>query len=352
MEVASQRRIIGGMFGLEVEPRNAPAPRPLADGDVLVVNGRSAIHLVVQQLVPPRVWLPSYLCGAVIDAVAAAAAPIRFYGTDDDLHPEDTGWLAEVDVGDLVVTIDYFGFGSDAESEAAATQRGAWVLRDACQTLLTGRPAGSAAVDFTVFSPRKHIGVPDGAVLRIHGDREEAAALRSTPLAPAPDAWWEMARDCCEARGRFDREGGDRSWHALFQRIEAEAPIGAYAMSDLAREVLLQRVDTRVVAERRRRNYQTLAGALADLAMRPALPADVVPLGFPIRAARRDALRQALFAEEIFPPVHWPLDARVDPAFEASHRLAREILTLPCDQRYEPGDMERMAAVVLRETSR
>lgn len=30
-----------------------------------------------------------------------------------------------------------------------------------------------------------------------------------------------------------------------------------------------------------------------------------------------------------------------------SHRLAAEILTLPCDQRYDEHDMERMAQLVL-----
>jgi hypothetical protein len=32
--------------------------------------------------------------------------------------------------------------------------------------------------------------------------------------------------------------------------------------------------------------------------------------------------------------------------FDASHRLAAEIMTLPCDQRCGPADMERMAALV------
>ena len=52
------------------------------------------------------------------------------------------------------------------------------------------------------------------------------------------------------------------------------------------------------------------------------------------------------FADEIFPPIHWPIEAVVPLEFRASQRLAGKILTLPCDQRYGVAAMERMAEVV------
>jgi dTDP-4-amino-4,6-dideoxygalactose transaminase len=82
--------------------------------------------------------------------------------------------------------------------------------------------------------------------------------------------------------------------------------------------------------------------------MFPELPEGVVPLGFPIRVRPRDSIRTALFQQEIYPPVHWPLEACVPASFEASHHLADEIMTLPCDQRYDADDMRRIAAA-LRE---
>jgi hypothetical protein len=99
------------------------------------------------------------------------------------------------------------------------------------------------------------------------------------------------------------------------------------------------------VAARRRANWEVLAVRLGDVAVFPRLPAEVVPLGFPVRAPRRDAIRQALFAQEIYPPVHWPLPG-VPERFADSHLLAAEIMTLPCDQRYGPAEMERMATLV------
>ena len=69
-------------------------------------------------------------------------------------------------------------------------------------------------------------------------------------------------------------------------------------------------------------------------------------MGFPIRHPDRDRIREALFVEGIYPPVHWDLRGSVPEDFAESHRLAGHILTLLCDQRYGRGDMERMTACV------
>jgi hypothetical protein len=78
------------------------------------------------------------------------------------------------------------------------------------------------------------------------------------------------------------------------------------------------------------------------------LPDGVVPLGFPVRLKERDRVRQALFDARIYPPVHWPIAEVVPNEFGASHQLATEIMTLPCDQRYGAPDVERMVLEVRR----
>ena len=97
------------------------------------------------------------------------------------------------------------------------------------------------------------------------------------------------------------------------------------------------------ISQRRRDNYAVLQQQLADLAIFPELPDAVVPLGFPIRIANRDAVRRALFDEAVYPPVHWPVPASVPDRFGDSRRLAADIMTLPCDQRYGAEDMHRLA---------
>ena len=117
-------------------------------------------------------------------------------------------------------------------------------------------------------------------------------------------------------------------------------------MTELTCAVLTHCLDYEAIAARRRDNFRLLAGALESFAVFADVPAGVVPLGFPIRHAQRDRVRQALFAQQIYPPVHWDLGGRVPALFAESHRLSREIMTLPCDQRYDRGHMQRIAACV------
>jgi hypothetical protein len=176
--------------------------------------------------------------------------------------------------------------------------------------------------------------------------------LATLALEPPPAAWSADALMACEGRRRFEAHGepeGAQDWFAAYQRAEVETPSGPHPMSPLTRDLLASAFDYRAIAEQRRKNYQVLLGLLGELALLAGLPDGVVPLGFPIRVAERHRLRQRLFNERIFPPVHWPLPEAVAAAFPASQELSAHILTLPCDQRYDAADMERMAALVLAD---
>jgi dTDP-4-amino-4,6-dideoxygalactose transaminase len=251
-------------------------------------------------------------------------------------------WLQEVRPGDLVVLVDYFGFPGDAACAAGAQERGAWVLEDASQALFS--PATGRPTHFALFSPRKFLGVPDGGILVSRCEVDLAAI----PLASASPAWWLKALMATVLRREFDAHGGSRRWFDLFQEAEREQPVGRYAMSELSRLLLAHAFDYPAIAAQRVDNYRYLAGQLGNIALFPELPAEVVPLGFPLRVENRDQVRQELFAHEIYPPVHWPVAGIVPDRFADSQRLAAEIMTLPCDQRYGVREMQRMAQLVKR----
>lgn len=331
-------RLIGGVFGL---PDLGPAGSPLVAPDPVaaLVNARSCIYVLARQLGPSRAWVPSYLCDAVITPLEAAGIPVEFYPVDGRLQLTDHAWIDAVAAGELVVQIDYFGFPTDPEVAHQVGRRGAVRLRDASQALLT--PAGAEA-DFTVVSPRKFCGVPDGGLLYAASDRH----LPPIVTEPVDRAWWYDTLRAVVGRRDFDRGDPDRSWFELFQRSEATAPTGAQAISGLAAALLERAFDPAALAHARRTNYLALADALADVALFPILPDDVVPLGFPVRVPDRDRHRQALAVAQIFPPVHWPIEGIVPSRFGACHQLAAEIMTLPCDQRLTVADMERQAAVL------
>lgn len=333
-------KIVGGMFGLEVPRRGGGSGPKLLNGVWEgYANGRSAIAMLVERLSPRRIWLPSYMCGSILEALGTRKRTARFYSLDSDLKVMSDDWLQRVGRSDLVIIIDYFGFPLHADYALAARRRGAWVLEDACQALLT-ETAGRHG-DFAVFSPRKFLGVPDGGILTSRrGRRGKGEAPR---LESAPSEWWFRGFSAGVARGEFDRHGGSREWFEVYQEVERSQPVGRYVMSEFTRRVLEKWAGHRAAARRRVENYRCLSGALKEWALFPSLPAGVVPLGFPLRTRQRDRLRKWLFRHDIYPPVHWPLAGVVPKRYVESHRLASEILTIPCDQRYGIEDMARVA---------
>jgi dTDP-4-amino-4,6-dideoxygalactose transaminase len=335
-------KLIGGVFGWPSEPPPADAVRcPFLRGnELLLANGRSAIAVAIDWLKPGQVWLPSYLCPSMLAAVRRAETRVRFYEVDAGLRIPSTAWLGDVDRGDVVLFIDYFGFRFEQRFAGLAKERGAIVMEDACQALLT--EGVGTGVDLTVFSPRKFLGVADGGILAAAPELGPSAVTVEKP----PAGWWLTALTAVLRRGEFDRHGGDRSWFDRFRQAEATSPVGSYAMSLLSQAVLRRWFRYPEIARRRVENFQTLVAQLGAVALFPTLPAGAVPLGFPVRLRRRDQVRRRLFEHDVYPPIHWRLEEAVPKAFRESYELSAEIMTLPCDQRYDRSDMGVLASIV------
>jgi dTDP-4-amino-4,6-dideoxygalactose transaminase len=345
MESINEPQVIGGMFGLEgITEVNYSAPTFMHEQNLLLVNARSGFRILAEMLLPSQIWMPSYICDVMLQAVNCRN--VRFYEVNYDLAITSLDWLEDIEPGDLVILIDYFGFPFDSSVATLLKEKGAWVLEDASQALLTGQVGLSS--DFVLFSPRKFLGVPDGGVLMCKQKIKDGDIELDSP----PAIWWLNALKASILRRDFDRYGTSRHWVDLFNKTEAEQPIGHYAMSDFSQMLLKYVFDYAVISQRRVENYNILAESLARIALYPTLSDQVVPLGFPIRVEDRKNVQQALFEHEIFPPIHWPVQNIVPDEFKESHRLAAEIMTLPCDQRYDGSHMEQIAELICRKLTK
>ncbi|MEE2828986.1 MAG: hypothetical protein VX498_07350 [Myxococcota bacterium] len=339
----STTTILGGMFGLAEPSAATGSPAAfLGPGALRLANARSGMKLLVEALRPERVWLPSFLCESLIEPIASAGLDLCFYSVDSSLQVQVDPGLDALRSGDLLVQIHYFGFPVDRRLAALARERGAHVVDDAAQALLSSQVGSDS--DFVLTSPRKFVGVPDGATLTGPGCDQ----LTFPPLGDPPTAWAAAALAASTERAAFDAGSGDRAWFEQFQEVEKTQPTGAFAMSALGSRLLDTSFDWGEIARKRRANYRQILSRLSDCALFPELPDSVVPLGFPVRLAERDRVRADLMAAQIYPPVHWPVPDRVPSKFAVSRQLAAEIMTLPCDQRYGADDMDRVVSVLQR----
>ena len=341
-------RVIGGMFGLPAPTTGTFTPPSfISEHSILLVNGRSGVFLLTELLSPQKVWLPSYLCHTILDGAKSAGGCVEFYAVNYDLHIDSFDWIKRISSGDLVVLIDYFGWPCEKECTSLIKERGAWILEDACQAMFS-EGIGSYS-DFTLVSPRKYLGIPDSSVLNSNSKRFE---LKDVALSDPPEEWWMKAFTAAMLKWEFDAYGGSNRWYELYQDMDATHPIGRYAMSQLSRVLLSKCFDYYDIIRRRVNNYRTLASRLAEIAIFAEISPGIVPLGFPVRLKNRDEVRQVLIEEHVYPPIHWSIRDIVPDVFTDSHRLSKEIMTLPCDQRYDVEDMERVAQLIRKEMAR
>ncbi len=151
-------KIAGGMFGFEGELKDRKPGRPafLSGSTMPFLSWRCATQYLVEKLHPSQVWMPSYLCGSMLEAFDPQTTIIQFFPIGVDLEVEDAAWLDQLLPGSLVILIDYFGFPCDRQLVSKIQSRGGLVLEDASQALLSTHVGQQS--DFTIFSPRKNSG--------------------------------------------------------------------------------------------------------------------------------------------------------------------------------------------------
>ncbi|MFN2185742.1 MAG: DegT/DnrJ/EryC1/StrS family aminotransferase [Anaerolineae bacterium] len=361
---------IGSEFGLSKAGgyRYSPALHdftPSSGGVSYVANGRAALGLAIRRLRQMAkdgrdgVLLPAYLCHSMIQPFREQGLRIGFYPVASDLSIDPADVSERIDTTTLAVLwMHYFGFGQplDLLSPLAKDHPHVAIIDDRTHMLgtdlLAAEMRSSAAVH--VYSARKWGPFPDlGLVIW------PKAPAASEPLSGLMDGGYDFSFVFWRFVGVVLR--------TLYFAFPVE-PLRGQSLSSFRRAE--DRLDRRVrvcqasaisrflwhhwqwadACRIRRANFRYLLERWAATDASPLcgeLPDSVCPLGFPIRTADRERLRQRLIAHQIFPPVHWLRPAQVPACdFPQAAALAEEELTIPIDQRYTWQHMDRILETV------
>ena len=346
---SSQSKIIGGVFAIEfpaaLEKKNIPFI-PNDKPAVFLNTARAGIYYLVDKLKPGAIWMPSFLCGSMLECISHRQGTIRFYPVDQRLDIDNWSWLNAVKRGDIVCIIDYFGYHSSTALKRKIRTKGAVLLEDACQSMLTSGIGKDA--DYLLFSPRKFVGVADGGILVGLTDGEKI----DEKLPEVSIDWWMTIFGASFLRCLFDHQysgDDDRRWFELHQQADQSVPHGAFAMSRLSRALLDCSFDYDEIGKKRIQNFGILYERLHHLSLLPEPEPGTVPLGFVIKLRnrkQRDDLRSFLFSKSIYPPIHWQVEGVVPSDFKESISLSKTVMTIPCDQRYGEDDMKRVSTAI------
>ena len=356
-----------------VARRHGPAPFPFSDPGLRLTHlGRGAVWLALRALgLGPgrRLAMPSFHCGAEVDAARLAGVEVVFYRVAPSLEVDEDD-LAKVAAGvDAVYLISHFGFPLPSRPPNAV------VVEDVAHGMFSdgegGVPLGRGA-DAAVFCPRKSLGVPDGgALLLAEGVAEPIGRPQAKGVARSVASLLVgraalSRRRAARATAVAALAKASRADAAAVEGRLTEAVIGEWGMEVADVEAAASRpsrLTARIVAgadgtgfrDRRRANYQVLADALEPLCPQAyrRLPPGVCPLYFPVRCADRPAavvelLKRGVRAIEIWPVAHPLLDSD---RFAELEPVRRQLLALPVHQDLEPwhvGVVADAACEVLR----
>ena len=300
---------IGGY--LELERFSGPMMHEEA---LALSSGRACLSYLIEQRDIRKLLLPDFLCDAVTQACETHGVTLRRYEIGPDLRPAN----ARPEEDEWLYLVNYYGQLTQKELQewADVTPR---LIVDNAQAFFCPPVKGAD----TLYTCRKFLGVADGGFLYTDAPRRRLKADESHARMGF-------------VLGRFERPAGE--FFAEAAANNDTLPTEARAMSALTKN-LLHGIDYYTVRDRRSENFRQLHEAFRD---RNLLPVRRIAgaYAYPLMLAEGEEIRKELIARKIYVPQLWPNVLREQPAESTACRLTREILPLPCDQRYGPEEMD------------
>ncbi|WP_341313906.1 hypothetical protein WN982_00415 [Paraburkholderia sp. IMGN_8] len=311
---ADESRAIGGYFELELPQ----AGSPLHDGALCFQSSRAAFLAMLRSLRPTAVWIPWYICDAMIEPLRMAGTPVKRYRLDSDLRVQSVD-LAQ---GEWLVYVNYFGLCERQVDDVLNRFPRERVVIDNAQALFA-QPRDCLA---TLYSPRKFLGVPDGGYL-----------ITQQPVDMPNSIDHASVQRCTHLLSRLaqDAEAGYADYAAAEESLKNQEPL---QMSRLTQRMLAS-VDYDAVRARRVANFAFLHQKLQrHNRFRFHHSEGAVPLCYPYFGAP-SGLREALRVQRVYTPGYWPDVETAEGVPEFERDLPASTLFLPCDQRLTRDDL-------------
>lgn len=298
---------IGGYFSLELYHG-----KEYWENAIRLNSGRNCLRYLVRSYGIKTLFVPSYTCPVVWDALKAEDCQLKYYSVDQNFFP-----LCEFPSDAYILYTNYFGVCT--KNAVALSQQYPRLIVDCSQSFYSQR-VGMASFN----SARKFFGVPDGAYLftdkkYIDGLRQDISFGRASHLL---------------IRADIDAQSGYQIFH---ENEDAICKEDIKLMSKLTQRILMG-IDYKHVADIRRSNYEQLHLALRDInRWKGELSETDVPMVYPFLCPS-SGLRQKLIEEQIFVATYWNGQKDSNVGLD----LKENLLALPIDQRYNSKDMSRI----------
>lgn len=316
---------------------------------------REALYDIAKSLMVSNgtVLIPAYTCQTVITPFEEAGWRCEYYSIHKNLRINTESLIDSENKYNpsIIVVHPYYGMDfSDAEVSTLTKlkEEGIEIVLDLTQCIFSLKQYSFAS--FVVASYRKWMPVPDGGYLINHCNRVSI----SQPLHENAE-FTEREVAAMYLRGQYFGNGEQRT-KAISIRLSkaadhiAESNIAPHRMSQVA-YYFLQRENMVNNQKKRFENYAFLDNNIRETERVSKVCKDTnevtsAPLYFTIYVEDRSALQCLLAQNAIYAPVLWPVEDERVLIDDHVKYIFSHLLAIPCDQRYDENDMQRVAEII------
>lgn len=286
-------------------------------------TGRNALEYILKQKGYTKIYIPYFTCDVLLEPLIRLNIEYRFYSINEQLEP----------VIDFVIEphacflyTDYFGVKQDAVKRLSKQIK--HLIVDNSQSFFSEALPG---VD-TFYSCRKFFGVPDGAYLQI---RKKLS--RKLPVDSSINRFSHLIKSI---------EQGTEAGYADFKANNEDLENNEIRSMSLLTQKILSGIDYAECARIRKRNFDFLHKHLeAANLFKFDIADDCVPMVYPFLHNARD-LKVHLIQKKIFVATYWPNVFKWTNKKMYENYLARCLVPLPIDHRYNLQDMFYMLTIL------
>lgn len=318
---------VGGYLSLDFPDFGDPFPTALK-----FQSARAGLRYLVELTKTKHVFLPIFICNAVVKAVSDAKAQIHFYSLDESLYPTS---LPSIRSDTLLLYVNYFALNDHNIARLLQDFNPGTLLIDNSQALF----AAATNAQATIYSPRKFLALPDGGLL-------VAPSLNMSELEKNDIGSIDRLRHLL-VRSAYGANAGYPDFLLAEHSLEETCPL---SMSLLTRR-LLRSFDLLMIKNRRQENFKTFATILDSInAYSWLLDSSSIPLCYPLVLPGRDIqhLKQDLIRRNVFIPTYWDEVRSRYSSGSIEMQLVDETLYLPIDHRIDTSQVTAIASHILR----
>lgn len=315
---------IGGYFSLELQRRDSNLHK-----DGLSLNsGRNCFEYILRTIEDINcIWIPLYTCDVLMQPIERLNLDFKFYSINDKLEIDQKSLdLAD---GDYLLYTNYFGI-KDNYVEQILKIYSKRLIVDNAQALFA-LPSSNC-----FYSPRKFVGIPDGGI--VYSDKEYNIAHLEQDIS---------YDRCLHLLKRFDMPAS--SAYNDFKANSSKLNFMELKRMSFLTQSLINNIDFDKVKLKRNENFNALHSLLGNFnCIEIQLNTFKAPLVYPFYVkGQGEELKSYLIENKIYVATYWPnvIVNTEDNCFESD--LAKNLVPIPIDQRYDNCDMRRIAFLIL-----